>query len=128
MPVLVDPIHHYPHVQLAVSDWCHMAVDGEFEELHAFAASLGIPRSRFQGDHYDLPPWIRARAVVLGAEEVTTAELLVRMAGRAAIAPAGGRRDAPRRLGGRRVWRPPMRPPRTAPRSTATSAATPGAR
>ncbi len=81
MPVVVDPIHHYPHVRLAVSDWCHMAVDGEFEELHAFAAALGIPRSRFQGDHYDLPPWIRERAVALGAEEVTTAELLLRMAG-----------------------------------------------
>jgi hypothetical protein len=81
MAVLVDPIHHYPHVQLAVSDWCHMAVDGEFEELHAFAAALGIPRSRFQGDHYDLPPWLRARAVALGAQEVSTGELLVRMAG-----------------------------------------------
>ena len=32
-----------------------MAVDGSFEELHAFAAGLGIPRHRFQGDHYDLP-------------------------------------------------------------------------
>jgi hypothetical protein len=81
MPVLVDPIHHYPHVRLAVSDWCHMAVDGEFEELHAFAAALGIPRSRFQGDHYDLPPWLRARAVALGAQEVSTGELLMRMAG-----------------------------------------------
>jgi hypothetical protein len=81
MPVLVDPLRHYPHVPFAVKDWCHMAVDGSFEELHAFAASLGIPRSRFQGDHYDLPPWVRARAVSLGALEVSTAELLVRMAG-----------------------------------------------
>jgi hypothetical protein len=58
-----------------------MAVDGDFEELHAFAAALGIPRHRFQGDHYDLPPWIRERAVALGAEEVSTGELLQRMAG-----------------------------------------------
>jgi Protein of unknown function (DUF4031) len=81
MPVLVDPLRHYPHAGLAVSDWCHMAVDGDFEELHAFAAALGIPRHRFQGDHYDLPPWIRERAVAEGAEEVSTGELLQRMAG-----------------------------------------------
>jgi hypothetical protein len=81
MAVLVDPIHTYSYVSLAIKDWCHMAVDGSFEELHAFAASLGIPRSRFQGDHYDLPPWMRERAVAQGAEEVSTRELLLRMAG-----------------------------------------------
>ena len=81
MAVLVDPIHHYSYVSLAIKDWCHMAVDGGFEELHAFAAGLGIPRSRFQGDHYDLPPWVRTRAVGLGALEVSTGELLLRMAG-----------------------------------------------
>jgi hypothetical protein len=81
MPILVDPIRHYAHARLAVRDWCHLAVEGDFEELHAFAAALGIPRHRFQGDHYDLPPWTRARAVALGAEEVSTAELLLRMAG-----------------------------------------------
>src|SRR3954452_14931111 len=81
MPVLVDPLRRYEHVRLSIKDWCHMAMDGGFEELHAFAAALGIPRHRFQGDHYDLPPWLRARAVELGAEEVSTAELLVRMAG-----------------------------------------------
>ena len=69
MPVIVDPIRRYDHVRLS------------FEELHTFAAALGIPRHRFQGDHYDLPPWLRSRAVELGAEEVTTADLLVRMAG-----------------------------------------------
>ncbi len=81
MPVLVDPIRRYDHLTLAIKDWCHMAVDGPFEELHAFAATLGIPRHRFQGDHYDLPPWLRERAVHSGAEEVSTAELLHRMAG-----------------------------------------------
>ncbi len=81
MTVLVDPLRRYEHVPFSVKDWCHMAVDGSFEELHRFAASLGIPRSRFQGDHYDLVPWVRARAVVLGAVEVETAELLLRMAG-----------------------------------------------
>jgi TrmH family RNA methyltransferase len=81
MPVLVDPVREYPNSGLAIDHWCHMAVDGGFEELHAFAAALGIPRSRFQGDHYDLPPWVRQRAVALGAQEVSTIELLRRMAG-----------------------------------------------
>ena len=70
MAVLVDPLRRYDHVRLSIKDWCHMAVDGSFEELHVFAAALGIPRHRFQGDHYDLPPWLRERAVELGAEEV----------------------------------------------------------
>jgi hypothetical protein len=95
MPVIVDPLCEYPHAGLAISHWCHMAVDGGFEELHAFAAGLGIPRHRFQGDHYDLPPWIRSRAVTLGAEEVTTGELLQRMAG-----PRG---DRARRRAARKV-------------------------
>ena len=81
MAVLVDPLRAYPHAGLAVEHWCHMAADGGFEELHAFAAGLGIPRSRFQGDHYDLPPWVRERAVAAGADQVPTVELLRRMAG-----------------------------------------------
>ncbi len=81
MPILVDPLREYPHSGLTLTLWCHMAVDGDFEELHAFAATLGIPRTRFQGDHYDLPPWVRDRAVSHGAEQVSTGELLSRMAG-----------------------------------------------
>jgi RNA methyltransferase, TrmH family len=81
MPVLVDPLRAYPDAGLSVDHWCHMAVDGQWEELHAFAAALGIPRGRFQGDHYDLPPWVRERAVAAGALEVSTPELLRRMAG-----------------------------------------------
>src|SRR3954470_20387192 len=96
MAVLVAPLREYPHVPYRLKRWCHMAVDGPFEELHAFAAELGIPRHRFQGDHYDLPPWLRSRAVELGAVEVPTAELLARMAG-----PRGdrARRRAARRGG-----------------------------
>jgi Protein of unknown function (DUF4031) len=78
---MVDPLREYAHVRLPFKHWCHMAGDASFEELHAFAARLGIPRRRFQGDHYDLPPPLRARAVALGAEEVSTRELTERMAG-----------------------------------------------
>src|SRR4051812_50163666 len=69
MAVLVDPLREYPHAGLAISHWCHMAVDGPFSELHAFAARLGIPRRRFQGDHYDLPPHLRGGAPAWGARE-----------------------------------------------------------
>jgi hypothetical protein len=79
--VLVDPLREYPHTPLPFREWCHMVSDAGFEELHAFAARLGIPRHRFQGDHYDLPPHVRARAVALGAIEVSTRELTVRMTG-----------------------------------------------
>jgi hypothetical protein len=79
--ILVDELREYPHTPLPFSHWCHMVSDVSFEELHAFAERLGIPRRRFQGDHYDLPPHLRARAVTLGAEEVGARELTRRMAG-----------------------------------------------
>jgi hypothetical protein len=79
--VLVDPLRDYPHAPHRLTRWCHMASYHSFEELHEFAERLGIPRERFQGDHYDLPPWLRASAVALGAQEVQTRELLARMAG-----------------------------------------------
>ena len=44
--------------------------DESYDELHAFAARLGIPRRSFQGDHYDVPTEYRERAIELGAEAV----------------------------------------------------------
>jgi hypothetical protein len=81
MAVLVDPLREYPDTGLPFRAWCHLVSDASFEELHAFAAALGIPRRFFQGDHYDLPEHLRARAVELGAGPVSTRELIVRMAG-----------------------------------------------
>jgi hypothetical protein len=95
MAVLVDELREYPHVRLRVKTWCHMVSDESFEELHAFAERLGIPRHRFQGDHYDLPAFVRVRAVELGAVEVGTRELTGRMAG-----PRGDRVRARRRARG----------------------------
>jgi hypothetical protein len=79
--ILVDDLREYPHTRLPFRHWCHLVSDTSFEELHAFAARIGIPRHRFQGDHYDLPPHVRVRAVENGAREVTTRELTQRMAG-----------------------------------------------
>ena len=96
MAILVDELREYPGVELPFSVWCHLATDGSFDELHEFAAALGLRRRWFQRDHYDLPAHRRAVAVALGAEEVTTGELLLRMAGPARrpcaaprVAPAG---------------------------------------
>jgi hypothetical protein len=79
--VLVDPLREYPDAGLPWTRWCHMVSDAGFDELHAFASAMGIPRRRFQGDHYDLHPALRDRAVVLGAVEVATGELVQRMSG-----------------------------------------------
>ena len=81
MAVLVDELREYPHVRWTVKTWCHMVSDESFDEVHAFAAALGIPRGRFQRDHYDLHAQLRALAVANGAHEVTIHELAERMAG-----------------------------------------------
>ena len=57
--------------------WAHLVSDESYDELHAFAERLGIPRRAFQGDHYDIPADARERAITLGAEAVD-ARVLVR--------------------------------------------------
>jgi hypothetical protein len=49
---------------------CHLTTDGPLDELHAFAARLGLQRAWFQPGstpHYDLTPNKRAQALQLGA-------------------------------------------------------------
>jgi hypothetical protein len=52
--------------------WCHLLAD-DIDQLHRFAALLGIRRSSFQGPpksatpHYDLTGFERSRALALGA-------------------------------------------------------------
>jgi len=48
--------------------WCHLVSDTSYDELHAIAEALGIPRRGFQGDHYDLPEEMRDAAIALGAQ------------------------------------------------------------
>jgi Protein of unknown function (DUF4031) len=59
--------------------WCHLVSDESYDELHAFAERLGIPRRAFQGDHYDLPEDHRQQAIELGAEAVSSRELVRRL-------------------------------------------------
>ena len=95
MAVLIDNAHWANHGRL----WCHLVSDTSYDELHAFAERLGIPRRAFQGDHYDVPEDYRLEAIRLGAEEVD-ARVLVRR-----LRAAGLRRtrsDGPVTLG----WAP----------------------
>jgi hypothetical protein len=59
--------------------WAHLTSDRSLVELHRFAELLGVRRLAFQGDHYDVPAPIRARAVDLGAVTVTSRELVRRL-------------------------------------------------
>ena len=56
-----------------------MVSDESYDELHAFAEQLGIPRRAFQGDHYDVPAEYRERAIELGAVPITSRELVRRL-------------------------------------------------
>lgn len=39
---------------MILTDGIHLVSDVSFEELHAFAASVGLKRIWFQRDHYDI--------------------------------------------------------------------------
>lgn len=65
---------------------CHMVAD-TLEELHAMADAIDLPRRYLDGDHYDPCLAKRARAVALGAVEITRREA-VRI--RARMRSAGG--------------------------------------
>jgi hypothetical protein len=74
----VDSVRDYPDAGLRHTRFCHLLADTR-EELHAMADDLGIPRRFFQDHqwrwHHDLPEHLRARAVQLGAHEVTMHEV-----------------------------------------------------
>ena len=62
--------------------WSHLVSDVGYDELHAFVQThLEIPRRAFQGDHYDVPEELYARAVAAGAQPVGSRELLQRLMG-----------------------------------------------
>lgn len=78
--------------------WAHLMAD-TLDELHAFAARLGMPRRAFQdktsGAHYDVTAQLRERAIALGAVVISRhadRDLVRRVIARAR---AQGRREAP---------------------------------
>ena len=74
MTVFVDTLQPcLPNPNWPYKKSCHLFADDE-QELHDFAAGLGLKRSWFRNhsrlDHYDLTKGKRFQAVRLGAEEV----------------------------------------------------------
>ena len=59
--------------------WAHLVSDVSFEELHAFAARLGVPTRDFERDHYDIPADLVTTAVGLGAQHVRSREIVERL-------------------------------------------------
>lgn len=70
--VMVDQIIVWPTARPPFDKGsCHLTSDANLEELHAFAAKIGLRRAWFQEHpkmpHYDLTPSRRARALQEGA-------------------------------------------------------------
>ncbi|MFF4574023.1 DUF4031 domain-containing protein [Streptomyces sp. NPDC001410] len=75
MTVYIDPPSWPGHGRM----WSHLVSDVSFDELHAFAAELGVPRRAFERDHYDIPSHHYADAVAAGAVEIGSKELVRRL-------------------------------------------------
>lgn len=83
MTILVDQPKKYPpqmfrrRAQRHLNkQWCHMTSDMSEEELHEFAAKLGLKREWFQRNHYDIVFSKRQMAIVYGAEIVSSQEVV----------------------------------------------------
>lgn len=72
MTVYIDPPSWPGHGRL----WSHLVSDASYDELHAFAAALGVPARAFERDHYDLPAHRYPDAVAAGAVEVSSRDVV----------------------------------------------------
>ena len=59
--------------------WAHLVSDHSYDELHDFAARLGLRQEWFQGDHYDIHAEARLVAIELGATPVDARHLVRRL-------------------------------------------------
>lgn len=82
MAAYVDDLQVWPNARgIFRAGSCHLAAD-TLDELHEFAARLGMRREWFQPGrgrhpHYDLVKSRRDRAVALGAIEVSGRDLIM---------------------------------------------------
>lgn len=78
--------------------WAHLMADS-LDELHAFAARLGMPRRAFQdkasGAHYDVSAEMRAQAIAMGAVPISRHHDRAKVRAVIALAKAQGRGLAP---------------------------------
>jgi muramoyltetrapeptide carboxypeptidase len=75
MTLLIDPPNAAGHGRI----WSHLASDTSYDELHAFAATLGVPSRGFDRDHYDIPAERYDAVVAAGAVPVSSRELVGRL-------------------------------------------------
>ena len=75
MAILIDP----PQVPGHGRFWSHLVSDTSLEELHAFAATIGLPARAFERDHYDVPAEWYDAAVAAGALPGPSRDLVARL-------------------------------------------------
>ena len=73
--ILIDPPLVPAHGRL----WSHLVSDESYDELHAFASTIGIPARGFDRDHYDIPAERYDDALAAGAVAVSSRELVERL-------------------------------------------------
>ncbi|MFI5932574.1 DUF4031 domain-containing protein [Actinoplanes sp. NPDC051494] len=59
--------------------WSHLVSDVSYDELHVFAAMLGVPRRGFDRDHYDIPESLFPAALSQGAQLVASRDIAARL-------------------------------------------------
>ena len=69
--IYVDKLRKYRK-----QSYCHMISDVSISDLHHFALKIGISRQWFHKDHYDLREGDRMKAIVAGAKEVSSREIV----------------------------------------------------
>jgi len=97
LTVYIDPPIWPGHGHL----WSHLISDQSYEELHIFAARIGIPRRGFERDHYDVISERYPLALAAGAQPVRSREIVtlltaagLRRRRRSRLAPPpGGKAD-----------------------------------
>ncbi|MEU0412382.1 DUF4031 domain-containing protein [Streptomyces griseorubiginosus] len=85
MTVYIDPPTWPGHGRM----WSHLVSDTSFEELHAFAEELGVPRRAFERDHYDIPSHRYDDVVAAGAVEVSSRDVVRLLNGAGLRRPKG---------------------------------------
>ncbi|MCX4660963.1 DUF4031 domain-containing protein [Streptomyces uncialis] len=75
MTLYIDPPTWPGHGRL----WSHLVSDVSYDELHAFAALIGVPPRAFDRDHYDIPSHRYADVVRAGAVETGSKDLVRRL-------------------------------------------------
>lgn len=75
MTIWVDPPLWPAHGRT----WSHLISDHSAQELHDFAARVGIPERSFEGDHYDVPAERHSQVLAAGARLTTATDLARRL-------------------------------------------------